>query len=284
MKKKFLIFGVSGMLGHNLFTNFCLQKKFEVFGTCRNYRKKKIFNNFEKKKIFFLQSIFESKKIEMLIKKTQPDIVINCIGVIKQSKKIQNLSEATYINSVFPHLLSSYAYLYKFKLIHFSTDCVFDGKRGSYTEKHTPNSIDFYGVSKTLGELDNKFSITIRTSIVGREKFNKKSLFEWFLKQNKSVKGYSKAIFSGLPTQEISNFLIDLIKNDKLQKLSGILNLASKPINKYELLNLFKTKLSKKIIIYKNSTVRINRSLNPDKLKKLIKYKPKNWKELINII
>ena len=272
---KIYILGITGMLGSKLFLEF-LKKKYKVRGSARYIHKK--FNKF-KSNIDLITDVYDLDTLKKKIKKFKPKIIINCVGVIKQ--KINKIDEKDifYVNSLFPHELYKISELTNAKLIHFSTDCVFNGKIGNYSENHAPNAYDIYGFSKRLGEINYKNSITLRTSIIGHEIKGKYSLLEWFLNQKKNCEGYSKAYFSGLPTIEIFDFLEKHILNKK--KISGLYNLSSTKISKFKLLKLIAKIYGKKIKIIKNKDFKIDRSLNSKKLKKTTSYKSPSWIKLV---
>jgi dTDP-4-dehydrorhamnose reductase len=278
-KKKILVLGVTGMLGHEIYKNKHFNEYF-LYGTTSKSKEeiKKI--NFLNNKNIFTKLKIENKNLcnfEKIIKKINPDIVINCIGLIKQKQSTN--SEFIFINSYFPHKLQEIIEKINenIKLIQISTDCVFNGKKGNYTEKNIPDETEIYGNSKYFGELNKKNVLTIRTSIYGRELFSKKSLLEWFINSKKKIlNGYSNFFFSGLSTMELSRILSFLIKENK----KGLIHISSNKISKYSLLKLFNKKfnLNKKIIKY---------SL-PSKIDKSLKscyksnYKIKTQKEMIN--
>tara|TARA_A100001011_G_scaffold359820_2_gene406630 strand:- start:699 stop:1577 length:879 start_codon:yes stop_codon:yes gene_type:complete len=272
---KIYILGITGMLGSKLFQEF-FEKNYKVRGSSRL-----ILKELNKYKSFIDSNIdvYDLDKLKSKIMNFKPEIIINCIGLIKQ--KINKIDEKDifYINSIFPHELYKISELMKAKLIHFSTDCVFDGKTGNYDDNQIPNALDVYGFSKKLGEINYKNSLTIRTSIIGHEMKSKYSLLEWFLNKKKNCEGYSKAYFSGLPTIEIFEFLEKYILNNK--NICGIYNLSSNKISKFELLNLIAKTYSKNIKIKKNRNFKIDRSLNSKKLKKITSYKNPSWNQLV---
>ena len=240
--------------------------------------KKRIYNVFKNlDKTFYCDKCLQLLKRN--IKKFKPNIIINCIGIIKQKiRSIENERNTFFINSVFPHELHKISKDTKARLIHFSTDCVFDGKMGNYSEKQEPNALDLYGLSKKIGEIDSKNVLTLRTSIIGRELTNKKGLFEWFMSQEKKCQGFANWYFSGFPTYEIFNILLKIINK---KNLSGIYHLSSHKISKYDLLKLINKVYQKKIKIFKNKKIKIDRSLNSKRLKKLLNYKSPSWEKLI---
>ncbi len=270
------IIGISGMLGSKLFEEFLKNPNFIVRGSSR-----KIPNKFLKYKKYIdkKSDAFKIQTHLKNIKKFKPEVVINCIGIIKQKikKKLEH-KNIFYLNSIFPYELYKITSKCNSKLIHFSTDCVFDGMAGNYNESHPPNSKDLYGFSKMLGELNYKNSLTLRTSIIGHELRSKLSLVDWFLGQKKTCIGYSKAYFSGFPTVEIYKILLKILKR---KKLYGIYHLSSQKISKYDLLKKIAKVYNKEIFIKKSSKIKINRSLNSRKLKKILNYKSLSWNKLI---
>jgi dTDP-4-dehydrorhamnose reductase len=273
MKSRILILGINGMLGHKLFEFLSLNPKFEIFGTIRDSARmgENIIQNI---------NAFDITTIDNIISKIKPDIIVNCIGIIKQSSLAHIPKVAIYINSYFPHLLNDLCQKYDCRLIQISTDCVFDGLKGNYCEKDNPTPLDLYGRTKLLGEVNDNNSLTIRTSIIGHELQTKSGLLEWFLSQEQSVKGYKNAIFSGFPTIELSKILADLIIPN--QNIAGIYHIASNPIDKFSLLELIKTVYKKSIEINADSDFYCNRSLNPEKFNNLTGYYAPNWEILIN--
>ena len=259
---KTLILGASGMLGHKMI-QIGNKLGHEVFGTVRRCNQE-----FEKaafqKGSYFLVNIEEEKGIETLDKLISEnfDIVVNCIGIV--NKKMKNPAQTIYCNSVFPHRLAGICSKNNVKLIHISTDCVFSGKKsGAYTGKDEPDALDLYGKSKELGEIDYGNHLTIRTSLIGREIYYEKTgLLEWFLSQSDEIEGYSKAIWSGFTTSALSKIIYNLIKD--FPSLNGVVQVASKPIDKYSLLLLLKKYFGKDIPIKKNKNFRCDKSLELD--------------------
>ena len=234
----------------------------------------------EKKKNNSIKIDIESKeKLIEKIKSIKPDYVINCIGWIKQ-KKIDK-KNAYNVNSQFPLFLSQLALVLNFKLIHISTDCVFSGLKGNYLDNDHKDAKDLYGLSKNLGEIKNDNTCTLRTSIIGPEiGLNKFGLLEWFLSQKVKIQGYDKVIFSGLTTLELSKLISRCLFKKALY--NQILNVSSKPISKYNLLKNIKKIFKKDIIIERSNKIKLNRSLNSKKFKKITGYKCPSWKKMIN--
>ncbi|EJL7016531.1 SDR family oxidoreductase, partial [Vibrio cholerae] len=205
---KILIVGTTGMLGYSLFTNLSEHDGYEVFGTVRNILgKEKFFEEYLDNLIFDID-VNDFSRLKFAIETIKPDVVINCIGLIKQHDISKQHINAIEINSLLPHKIAQVCDGISAKLIHFSTDCVFSGKTGKYIESDIPDATDIYGKSKCLGEVNYGKHLTLRTSIIGHELNTSVSLIDWFLTQNNKVNGFSKAVFSGLPTCYIANILI----------------------------------------------------------------------------
>lgn len=240
---KILVLGSKGMLGHVLLNRLKKDYK-EVTGYARED-----FN-----------IVKDSDKLFSNLKKKKFDIVINCIGFLRP--KPGDEKEAMFINGEFPHQLAEIVNSYSGKVIHISTDCVFDGKEGNYGTKHPYTANDLYGKSKSIGELKDDKNLTIRTSMIGREiEGRSRNLVEWFLQQ-KECQGYKNHIWNGLTTNELSNVIISMIKLNK----TGIITVVSpKAMSKYELLLLLRKKYKKDTkIIPVDAPEAVNRSLISD--------------------
>jgi dTDP-4-dehydrorhamnose reductase len=273
------ILGITGMLGSELFLRFSDISKYDVRGSTRE-KHIKIFKKFNKN-IDYNVSAYDLNKIKKNIKKFKPDYVINCIGFVKQKiKKKTKLSQVLYINNYFPKKIFQITKTLNIKLLHFSTDCVFDGKKGNYTEKSITNAKDLYGFSKYLGELNDKGAVTLRTSIIGHELSSKHGLLEWFLSQKKTCNGYTNSFFSGLTTYEIFNFLHNYIFNNK-KHFHGLYNLSSRRISKYNLLKKISQIYKKDILIKKYATPKIDRTLNSSLIKRKLSYICPSWKKML---
>ena len=279
--KKILVLGASGMLGHKVFEVLNTYKGFDVYGTVTNL------NSFDGLlpdcfKTRIIEGVYADKieTFEVVIREEKPDVVINCIGIIKQNKNSKDCVSSLLINSVFPHLAADVCERNNARFITVATDCVFDGSKGDYHDDDLPTCHDIYGMTKFLGEVKDKTnSLTLRTSIIGHELNSNISLLDWFLAQENDISGYTKAIFSGFTTLEFAKLLAEkIIPNDSL---SGLYQASVNPISKYDLLKLVSNIYGKKIIISPNSSVRINRSLNSALLRSKIGYKPSDWEDLI---
>jgi len=167
----------------------------------------------------------------------------------------------------------------KVRMIHISTDCVFDGSKGNYKEEDFSDAKDLYGRSKFLGEVSGKGCLTLRTSLIGHELKNKIGLIEWFMVQQGKIKGYTDAVFSGFPTVEMAHILGRyILPNDDME---GVYHVSSSPVSKYDLLKLVAETYGKKIVIEPYNEVRIDRSLDSERFRKVTGYDPPHWAELV---
>jgi len=278
--KKILILGASGMLGHTLFYEFLCNRKFNVKGTVINISE--VNNHFPQEMLSNIIANIDANNIDsikQIIEEFAPNIVINCIGIIKQLPISQEPIPVIKINSLFPHELASISRDIGCRMIHVSTDCVFDGKNGNYTEEDKLSAEDLYGISKYIGEVKYTNTITVRTSIIGHELNSNVSLIEWFLSQNGSINGYTNAIYTGFPTVEIANIIADyIIPNESLH---GLYQVSSEPISKFELLKLVSQIYNKKIEINPYDNYYDNKSLISDKFRLATGYIPPEWKILV---
>ena len=274
---KILILGGDGMIGHKMAQVLSVQNH-EIFISVRESKDLTLKRISPKAKVFFNDFLKDS--ILDFLDKVNPDVIINAIGITIRRGAAENISDTIYLNSLFPHQISSWALAFKKRLIHFSTDCVFSGSEGSYLEDATPDALDYYGKTKGLGEINSKSSLTIRSSMIGPELYNKTELFEWIINnKEKEINGFSRVMYSGVTTVYMARLLADLIDNHK--NLIGIYNIVSKPISKFELLHLINDNFDIGLIINDYKTVISNKTLNASKIEKVIGLQPPSWDELI---
>jgi len=276
---KVLIFGGSGMLGHKLVQKWA--DKFELWTTLRS--ELQIYDEF---KLYTKQNTFQNiyvediDSVEKVIRQVKPDVIVNAVGLIKQLPTATNVIQTLTTNSIFPHKLSELSQRYEARLITISTDCVFSGDKGNYSETNVSDARDLYGKSKNLGEVVNENCLTIRTSIIGREIKTAHSLVEWFLaNRGGKVKGFINAIYSGFPTVIMADILSDVIENHP--KLCGLYHISSEPINKFELLQLINKAYSSRIDIEAFEDFKIDRSLDSTKFRKTTGFSPLGWREMV---
>jgi len=274
-----LIFGVTGMLGHKLYQ--VLGQTLDAVGTIRGaYRGVAEYDFFQPSQIAPEVNAREISLVERAIEETGPEVVINCIGVVKSLVEQEGMVSTIWLNSLFPHELYQICNAKGIRLIHISTDCVFSGKTGLYREDDPSDADDVYGKTKYLGEVTGANALTIRTSIIGRELASANGLVEWFLSnQGKRVQGYTNAIFSGFPTLHLSRIIADIIT--KHQDLEGIYHVASEPISKFDLLALIKKAMRLNITIEEYPDYHIDRSLDSTEYRKTTGFTPPSWEKMI---
>lgn len=279
IKHKILVLGASGMLGNAVFRYFVEHTEHDVVGSIRaDSARKKLPMNLRDHTISGGVAD-DPDMLVRLIDRAQPTIVINCVGLIKQLEDGNDPLSAIPINSTLPHRLARLCSLIGARLVHLSTDCVFSGKKGMYSESDIPDASDFYGRTKLLGEVDYPHAITLRTSIIGHELQGSSSLIGWFLSQEGSVKGYSKAVFSGLPTVEIARIIEEFVLPNETMR--GLYHLSAEPINKYSLLQLVAQAYGKKIQLLEDKSLVIDRSLDSSRFRKLTGFMPESWPVLV---
>jgi len=276
-----LVLGANGLLGHKLFSYLSSEEKYEVYGTLRKIDDvATYFDDNLLNRIFSGVDFSGNDSISHIITQIQPDFLINCIGIIKQSPTIKNIYDTIYINALLPHYLARICKPYGTRMIQISTDCVFSGHQGNYTEDSNPDATDLYGRTKLLGEVDYPHCLTLRTSIIGHELRNNLSLIEWLLSQKDSINGFTRHIFSGFPTVEFARILAEYIIPSF--KISGVYHLSANRISKHRLLELVAQKYNKDITIKPCHEPYCDRSLNSNRLRKIIKYTPPTWSDLID--
>jgi dTDP-4-dehydrorhamnose reductase len=276
---KVIILGSTGMIGSALLFTLSKNKYLNVCGcSSKNYLPKNLIKN---KGILLLKgfNLENHSSLENIIEKNQPNVVINCAGIVKQSSQALDYLKMINLNSIIPHKLNLLSQKYKFKIIQVSTDCVYSGKKGNYDESDIPDPIDIYGKSKSLGELINNNNLTLRCSLVGFEFFSKNGLLEWFLDQKYECKGFKNAIFSGLSTFEFAKVVENIILDHA--DLKGLFHISSTPISKYEFLKKISLQFSKKINIVPDVNFKINRSLNSSLFSKETGIKISDWDVMI---
>ena len=278
---KLLILGSSGLLGNTLTKYFFEKNNYETFGFLRDTAKLKFFKRKYINRLIIIQDILNINDLSSKIKELKPNVIINCIGQTNKirGQNLNNLENYININSLFPFRLKAVCDEIQSRLIHFSSDCVFSGEKGFYSERDNPDPTDVYGKSKLLGELDSENIITIRKSVIGHELDSKKGLLEWFLNQEGYVEGYKEAIFSGLTVLELARIIDMYILPNK--NIKGIIHLSAEPISKYDLLKIIANQYNKIINIKPNKEIKIDRSLNSQYFKKVTGYKSVPWPSLI---
>lgn len=271
--------GASGMLGNAVLRIMHEKNNLEVFGTVRSSHAPNQFSKEIANTIITGCDVGDHDALVKLFANVRPDVVINCIGLIKQLADVDDPLITLPINAMLPHRLADLCALSGARLVHMSTDCVFSGAKGNYKETDTSDATDLYGKSKYIGEVNYPHAITLRTSIIGHELQTAHGLVGWFLAQQGSCKGFKRAIFSGLPTVVLAKVIRDVVL--LRPELNGVYHVAAKPISKYDLLRLVAEIYSKSIEIVPDDNVIIDRSLNAERFNLATGYVAPEWVELI---
>jgi len=280
MAKKILTLGASGMLGNAVLRLFASDDRFDVFGTIRSPYSVSLFPQEVRSRLIHGTDVESLDGMLRLFDLVRPDVVINCVGLVKQLSEADDPLAAIPINSILPHRLARICAVSGARLIHMSTDCVFSGAKGGYRENDFADAKDLYGRSKLLGEVDYPNAITLRTSIIGHELSGHRSLIGWFLAQEGKVKGFKRAVFSGLPTVELARVVRDYVIPDV--GLHGLYHVSAEPINKFDLLTLVAKVYGKQIEIDPDEEVIIDRSLDSVRFREATGYTPSSWAALVN--
>ena len=277
---RLLILGGSGMLGHQLWRG--LHEQHETWVTLRRpVADFAAHNLFDEAKAIQFDDITDDTALERALGQAKPEAVINCVGIIKQRDEASDEALTLRVNAEFPHRLAKRCGEAGARLIHFSTDCVFTGTSGNYTESDPSDAADLYGQSKHQGEVADAHSVTLRTSVIGHELGSNLALLDWFLSQRgQAISGFTKAIYSGFTTLEMAR-IVDRILTQH-PALSGVWHVASEPISKFALLKLCREKLGWEGVIEPNDEFVCDRSLNADRFNQATGYTPPSWEAMIS--
>jgi len=278
---RILILGANGMIGHKLYQKISLEYK-DTWVTLRNNFNDYSYNFiYDSNKVIDNLDLRDFKKLNLKLNQLKPNLIINACGITIRRGIDNIVSDSILINSALPNFLNEWVINNNQRLIHFSTDCVFSGKKGNYTEDDIPDANDLYGKTKALGEI--KFSIntiTLRGSMIGRELENKTELLEWLLNQkNKRINGFANVIYSGITTTKMAEIVLLLINS--YPNLNGLYNISSKSISKFNLLNLLNTTFKTKLDIQEVYTNSSNKNLISDKFFTDINLRQPSWNDLI---
>jgi dTDP-4-dehydrorhamnose reductase len=278
-REKVLVLGATGMLGNAVLRMFAEHDGFNVTGTARSPAAVARLPASLRDRVINGIDVENADALMRVVAVSRPAVVINCVGVVKQLADSNDPLVALPLNAILPHRLSRLCEAAGARFVHISTDCVFSGKRGMYVESDAADASDLYGRSKLLGEVDAPHAITLRTSIIGHELSGAHGLVGWFLAQQGRVKGFRRAIFSGLPTVELARVIRDLVL--KMPSLRGLHHVSAAPINKFELLGLVKEVYGRDIDIVADDALVIDRSLDSSRFRAATGYVPPSWPDLI---
>ena len=274
-----LVLGGAGMLGHKVFQLLGSQMNamvtFRRFGTQLRdtglFPEDRVLDGVDAQRI---------ESVRAAVERARPRVVVNCVGIIKQLPQAHDPSLAIYTNSLFPHLLAGICAEFGSRLIHISTDCVFSGESGQYTESSVPDARDLYGRSKLLGEVAGTNALTLRTSVIGRELVTSASLVDWFLSQRgRTIQGYRQAIYTGVTTAVLSREIGRVIS--EFPTLTGLYQVAAEPISKYELLHLMRDAYGIDVNIEPFDGFHCDRSLNSERYREATGFVAPSWPDMI---
>ena len=277
---RLLILGGSGMLGHQLWRGFHAQH--DTWVTLRRpVADFAVHNLFDEAKAIQLDDITDDTALERALGQAKPEAVINCVGLLTQRDEASDEALTLRGNAEFPHRLAKRCGEAGARLIHFSTDCIFAGTKGNYTESDPSDAADLYGQSKHQGEVADAHSVTLRTSVIGHELGTNLALLDWFLSQRgQAISGFTKAIYSGFTTLEMAR-IVDRILTQH-PALSGVWHVASESISKFALLQLCREKLGWEGVIEPNDEFVCDRSLNADRFNQATGHTPPSWEAMIS--
>jgi dTDP-4-dehydrorhamnose reductase len=282
MVNRVLVLGGDGMLGHKVFQVFNENHETHAtFLTHEHYASAfPTYREVPSSRIHLGIDALNSEVIERLLNLVRPDVVVNCIGLIKQLKEASDFVLAIRMNSLLPHNLARICTSIGARLVHVSTDCVFSGNKGMYTEEDPSDVMDLYGKSKALGEVDYSPHLTVRTSIIGREWVRSTALLEWFLsQQGKTVRGYKNAVYSGFTTESIARLIRRTIT--ERPDVTGLWHVSSDPVTKVELLTRIRDAWGLNIEIEPFDDVPCDRSLDSTRFFKETGFERPSWKSMI---
>lgn len=268
------------MLGHKMFQT--LRDRFEDTHTIIHGSLESVnhIDLFQKGNVVAEFDVQDPASLRKFLGKHKPEVVVNCIGIIKQRAEANAYIPSLTLNSLLPHVLAEILDAWEGRLIHFSTDCVFSGKKGDYKETDASDAEDLYGKSKFLGEVAAKNAVTLRTSMIGRELSHFQSLLEWFLRQKSPrVEGYKHALYSGLTTNMLSRIVGDIIQD--FPNLRGLYQVTGETISKYDLLTIIQEKFRLNVEVLPDEMVFSDRSMNGHKFKEATGFVAPPWPELV---
>ncbi len=265
------------MLGHKLLQR--LSPVFDTVGTVRGdvQSRAKALEGYQLRGDV---SAMDLRSVARVVDDVRPDVVVNCIGIIKQLEEAKHAAPVIAINALFPHQVAEVCGERDVRLIHFSTDCVFSGKHGPSREEDTPDAYDLYGRSKLLGEVDRPHALTIRTSIIGRELARQTGLLEWMISQRgRRIKGYANALYTGFTTGALADLVIRVIRD--FADLSGVWHVSSEAISKYDLLGIVNRVYQLGVEIDRDEDFHCDRRLDSSRFRAATGFAPAAWERMI---
>jgi dTDP-4-dehydrorhamnose reductase len=276
---RIMVIGGDGMLGHSLLSG--LSRAHEVCVTVRrDLAEYETFGPFHRGNTYDSVDVRDIVRVAEVVGDFRPEAIVNAAGIVKQREEARRAIPSIEVNALFPHRLAVVARAAGARLIHVSTDCVFSGGRGRYRESDAPDPVDVYGRTKLLGEVADEGCLTLRTSIIGLELTSKRGLVEWALSQSGEVRGYRRAIYSGVTTSELTRLVDNLL--ERHPKLHGVWHVASEPISKYDLLRALFGKVGRPgVSVVPDDDVFCDRSLDGSAFNEATGYRPMSWDDML---
>ena len=277
---RIVVLGATGMLGHKLWQR--LSDRFP--DTCALIRRQRtdLRNHglFDRGQVLDGIDVSEFAVLRSALERLRPDVIINCVGVTKRREAAVDPVPSMTLNALLPHHLAAWGQRHGSKLIHFSTDCVFDGRAGGYTEESLTNAEDLYGRTKALGEIAAPNALTIRSSFIGRELTNGTELLEWFLAQRgRKVSGFRQALYTGVSSIYLADLVADILL--RRPELNGLYNLASEVVSKLDLLSLARDKFGIDVEIQPDDSYVCKRNLDGSHLRSQLGSGPPPWEQMM---
>ena len=286
MSMRLLVLGGTGMVGHKMFQR--LRMRFPdtwctVRGSHQDWPVGRVDLFAPPAQVVERLDAAEWPSVDAVLARLRPDVVVNCVGIIKQRPEANTAIPSITINALLPHRLAAALATWGGRLVHISTDCVFSGRRGRYTEDDPSDAEDLYGRTKYLGEVSDLHAITLRTSVIGRELTERRSLLEWLLQQDgRTIRGYTRALYSGLTTIELAAVVERLVADHP--RLSGVYHVVSDTISKYDLLRLIVEEYELDITVEPDDQFFCDRSLVGTKFEGATGYRCPPWPDLIRAL
>lgn len=275
-----MVIGASGMLGSAVFREFDGRAPYEAWGLVRNEAFLPYFSPSQQSRILTGVDVLNEAALRAAFERVRPDVIINCVGLIKQKERADDPLVVLPINAMLPHRLALLCAPGNVRLLHISTDCVFSGRKGMYREGDPSDAEDLYGQSKYIGELrDAAHAVTLRTSIVGRELNSSRALVDWFLAQQGAVHGFRRSIFSGMTAIELARIMRDIVLPDP--SLHGLYHVSSAPVSKFDLLKLVALQYGKTIEVLPDDSLVIDRSLDSLRFLQATGYQAPSWESMV---
>lgn len=277
---RIVILGATGMLGHKLWQQLSARFPDTHAIVRRNRDALRRFGLYEGPRVVDGIDAIDFTALSGVLAHLKPTVILNCVGVTKRREVPGDAAPSIALNALLPHQLAAWGRHHHARVITFSTDCVFDGKAGRYTEDSLTNAEDLYGRSKALGEIRMPVTLTLRSSFIGRELEHGTELLEWLISQKKqSVRGFRRALYSGISTLRLAHIVGDII--EKFPSLSGLSQIAGPVITKYDLLRLASEAFGLDVIIESDDSNAIDRTLNGAKFSSTTGFVAPDWRAML---